>query len=123
MGRSSMHLSLVPRHDVGENIFLPKQCVPFCEFFQSVFAVRMCTRLSYWIKERGTEESRAFLPCLLGFRRSQPGSGTFSEIIALWCPVPHVWPLPPSLPHPLLCTPLSPALVSALPGLLTEASP
>lgn len=59
-----MHLSLVPRHNVGENIFLPKQRVPFCEFFQSVFAVRMYTRLSYWIKAKGME-SRAFLPCLL----------------------------------------------------------
>lgn len=28
-----MHISLVPRHNVGENIFLPKQCVPSCEFF------------------------------------------------------------------------------------------
>lgn len=28
-----MHISLVPRHKVGENIFLPKHCVPFCEFF------------------------------------------------------------------------------------------
>lgn len=107
-----MHLSLVPRHDMGENIFLPKQRVPFCEFFQSVFAVRMYTRLSYWIKAKGME-SRAFLPCLL----VSDACGVLSLTCGRCLPLPH-----PLLSARLSLAPARP-LVSAPPGPLTEVSP
>lgn len=67
-----MHISLVPRHKVGENIFLPKRCVPFCEFF--LVSVWYAYVHLYWIKEIGMKDSHAFLPCLMDCQCSHPAA-------------------------------------------------
>lgn len=95
-----MHISLVPRHKVGENIFLPKQRVPFCEFFL-VSVWYAYVHMIIILDKRNWNES-LMLSSQVDFKRYCPGSSNFSEILAMWYPVLHIWSLPPFLsPVPL----------------------
>lgn len=108
-----MHISLVPRHKVGENIFLPKRCVPFCEFFL-VSVWYAYVHMMLVLDKRNRNERVSCFPALSdGLPALPSGSSTFSEILAVWCPVLHMWSLPPFLPRSIPfcpdCCPWCPA--------------